>query len=307
MRTISLLLLWGCIVGACCFAQHLFCCGAKNPTASVEKTASTGFLTSGQPKENNRASYSIFGEKSWSIKCLEGDFKKSNSELLTDVENRQDCFTKLSNYQQNHKNQTWLITGDYTSSEKNNTIYRNLGEARAQKIKQVLVNQHGFTPALLSIKGRLVDEVGIVNDTLFNAYRITRSSTITEKHNSGKSENTVATAYRFNQVKPIILYFDLDSNNPNMNSVIRNRFANLIYDLEHHQNMNIHVIGHTDKKGDANYNLQLGKERATSVRDYLIQNGIPSSRIQISSEGERRPISSIDSENRRAEVTIIKN
>lgn len=39
------------------------------------------------------------------------------------------------------------------------------------------------------------------------------------------------------------------------------------------------VVGHTDIKGSESYNYELGLNRATSVRDYMIQQGIPADRI----------------------------
>lgn len=305
MRTILLLLLWLVIVGACCFAQSIFCCGSgvDQAVSKADNSLKTGAVVHSSARKN----YSITGENNWSINCLEGDFEKSNPNLLVDTENRKACFTKLSDYQKEHQTQKWLITGDYTDSEVNNTIYRNLGEARAQKVKQVLVNQYGFVPALLEIEGRKVNEAAFVNDTLWNGYRISRSTLLTVDENNKESNINREPTYRFDQAKPITLHFDLNSDSPKMNADIRNRFANLIYDLENNSNLNVHVIGHTDTKGDANYNLKLGQERAVSVQEYLVRNGIPNTRIQTSSQGEMKPISSVDAENRRAEVTIIKN
>ncbi|MBK1647509.1 flagellar motor protein MotB [Rhabdochromatium marinum] len=39
------------------------------------------------------------------------------------------------------------------------------------------------------------------------------------------------------------------------------------------------VVGHTDSVGSQNYNYGLGMRRATTVRDYMIQQGLPTSRI----------------------------
>lgn len=39
------------------------------------------------------------------------------------------------------------------------------------------------------------------------------------------------------------------------------------------------VVGHTDSVGSEAYNYQLGMRRATTVRDYMIQQGLPASRI----------------------------
>ena len=55
---------------------------------------------------------------------------------------------------------------------------------------------------------------------------------------------------------------------------------------------------------EASSNLTLGMERAQSIKDYLINNGLAASRIAIDSKGESQPISKDDAINRRVEVTV---
>lgn len=52
----------------------------------------------------------------------------------------------------------------------------------------------------------------------------------------------------------------------------------------------ITLIGHTDRLGDANYNQQLGLERAKTVRDYLIGQGISAELIHYQTAGETQPV-----------------
>jgi peptidoglycan-associated lipoprotein len=57
------------------------------------------------------------------------------------------------------------------------------------------------------------------------------------------------------------------------------------------------IEGHTDSTGPDAYNLKLGEERATAVRNYLHdQHGIALSRIEVISYGEARPV--LDNKNR---------
>ena len=71
----------------------------------------------------------------------------------------------------------------------------------------------------------------------------------------------------------------------------------------------ITVDGHCDERGTNEYNLSLGDERATAVRDYLVSLGIPANRIQTVSKGEEEPFCT-DSEagcwsrNRRGHFTV---
>jgi outer membrane protein OmpA-like peptidoglycan-associated protein len=69
------------------------------------------------------------------------------------------------------------------------------------------------------------------------------------------------------------------------------------------------VKGHTDYMGSDEYNQKLSERRANAVRDYLIQKGIASSRIQAVGYSEHRPIADNKTAegralNRRAELEV---
>ena len=79
--------------------------------------------------------------------------------------------------------------------------------------------------------------------------------------------------------------------------------------LRANTDMNFIVEGHCDERGTREYNLALGEQRATAVRDYLVINGIDPDRIKVISYGKEKPAvvgsnSMAWSKNRRA-VTII--
>jgi peptidoglycan-associated lipoprotein len=58
----------------------------------------------------------------------------------------------------------------------------------------------------------------------------------------------------------------------------------------------IMIEGHCDSRGTAEYNLALGERRAVAVRDYLVNLGIPATRIQIVSKGKESGFCSEQSE-----------
>lgn len=71
------------------------------------------------------------------------------------------------------------------------------------------------------------------------------------------------------------------------------------------------IEGHTDSMGRSSTNLRLSEARADTVKDYLIKNGIDSSRLTAKGYGESRPIAtnatkSGRSQNRRIEVNLSK-
>ncbi len=71
----------------------------------------------------------------------------------------------------------------------------------------------------------------------------------------------------------------------------------------------IEVTGHTDSTGSETYNLQLSQQRANSVAQYLIAQGIAPNRILAKGMGESMPIAPNDTPegramNRRVEIRI---
>ena len=79
--------------------------------------------------------------------------------------------------------------------------------------------------------------------------------------------------------------------------------------LRKNSDITIVLEGHADERGTREYNLALGEQRATAVRDYLVIQGIDPDRIKVISYGKEKPAvvgsnTMAWSKNRRA-VTII--
>jgi len=71
--------------------------------------------------------------------------------------------------------------------------------------------------------------------------------------------------------------------------------------------MHVSVEGHTDSIGTDQYNQRLSERRAKTVRDYMVSQGIESSRISTVGFGETKPIADNKTaagraENRRVEI-----
>lgn len=59
--------------------------------------------------------------------------------------------------------------------------------------------------------------------------------------------------------------------------------------LQEHPDATVVIEGHCDAQGTASYNKELGAQRATAARAFLIEQGIAPHRIQIVSLGKERP------------------
>ena len=52
----------------------------------------------------------------------------------------------------------------------------------------------------------------------------------------------------------------------------------------------VEISGHTDSSGDSVVNLELSRERAVAVRDYLVSKGLPSNQLRPIGYGESNPV-----------------
>jgi len=82
--------------------------------------------------------------------------------------------------------------------------------------------------------------------------------------------------------------------------------------LDKYPDTNILLEGHTDSKGTEEYNLNLSRERAQSVSNYLATRGVTPTRFTIMGYGESQPVATNDTDegrqlNRRVEVAIYAN
>ena len=72
----------------------------------------------------------------------------------------------------------------------------------------------------------------------------------------------------------------------------------------------IQIEGHTDSSGSDSYNQLLSERRASSVRDFLLNQGIEPKHTRAVGYGERYPVASNDTaagreQNRRVELTLV--
>ncbi len=76
-----------------------------------------------------------------------------------------------------------------------------------------------------------------------------------------------------------------------------------------HPGLNLQVEGHTDSVGSDDMNQQLSERRAGSVRDYLVQEGVPEAAVTSRGFGKTQPVASNDTaegrqRNRRVELVV---
>lgn len=102
------------------------------------------------------------------------------------------------------------------------------------------------------------------------------------------------------------------TNKSDLNESSKTALAKFAKTLGDYKDTNIMIYGHTDNTGTDAINQPLSENRAKAVRDFLINNGISSSRITTQGFGSTSPVASNDTEagrqqNRRVEVAITAN
>jgi peptidoglycan-associated lipoprotein len=85
-----------------------------------------------------------------------------------------------------------------------------------------------------------------------------------------------------------VFYFEFDKAilNPEARAALRLHAQSLSSNP-----VNIRLEGHADERGTREYNMALGERRANSARDFLVQEGVNGSLIEVISYGEEKAAS----------------
>ena len=116
----------------------------------------------------------------------------------------------------------------------------------------------------------------------------------------------------------IVVTFDESSgvyfatNKFNINEASQTTLNKLVGVFLEYPDTNILVVGHTDSTGDAAYNMELSKNRAYAVTNYLIGKGLSSGRFTTNWFGETQPMYDNNTaegraKNRRVNIAILPN
>lgn len=101
-------------------------------------------------------------------------------------------------------------------------------------------------------------------------------------------------------------------NKSSLTASAKDNLNQVIQIFNEYPHTNIFIVGHTDDVGSQAYNQPLSLERAQSVADYLVSNGIANDRIDVEGAGKLEPRYSNETNegragNRRVEFAITAN
>jgi peptidoglycan-associated lipoprotein len=94
-------------------------------------------------------------------------------------------------------------------------------------------------------------------------------------------------------------YFDYDKADlrTDAQTALNNDSSELRSLLKEFPNTKFVVEGNCDERGSAEYNLALGDRRAKAAQEFLVQIGVPASRLTTISYGQERPVCTDHDEN----------
>ncbi|MDC6385313.1 OmpA family protein [Flagellimonas taeanensis] len=126
--------------------------------------------------------------------------------------------------------------------------------------------------------------------------------------NKGCPEVTEEVQKQLNDYARTILF---DTGKSSIKAESTSVMVDIIQILNEYPNAKFTVEGHTDSVGSESLNQKLSEERANSVRSFLIDKGISSSRLTAIGYGEAKPIATNNTaagrkQNRRVEINLVK-
>jgi OOP family OmpA-OmpF porin len=297
---ILMLILWILLALFLCWKYFCPCCvaagGAKETVAAAAATTAIAKpaekVVMGQWLVNDSSTLNLKSNEH--IKFMRSGFNHLAYNPTVDT-----LVNGTSKYLINNKNRKLLITGYYRQDEKNPSVLPNLGLARANDVKTYLIGK-GVPGNQLDITSKMLTENWWANDTLLSGidFSFSRLTNSNDKLNAIKSRLLG---------KPLTLYFETNQDSISVSSQQRQDFTDLIYYLDNVPSSKLLVSGHTDNKGDRNYNLQLSRERADFAKNYLAKNGsLGLNRMNVNGFGPDKPVGSNDTEQGRAQTRRVE-
>ncbi|MBL19618.1 MAG: cell envelope biogenesis protein OmpA [Flavobacteriaceae bacterium] len=125
---------------------------------------------------------------------------------------------------------------------------------------------------------------------------------------AGPASNNGCPEYPLSMLVDYDINFDLEKYNIDATDV--QRLSTVIKVLLANSDANISIEGHADNTGEESFNNPLSNNRASSIKDYLVNVGIDAGRLSTKAFGESMPKASNDTEegraiNRRVEFKVV--
>ena len=214
-------------------------------------------------------------------------------------------------------NQDLEITGQFAAEEPNpnSEDYLNLGLARADQISSYMINQGVEEDRIIKSYARPSEKDLFTGsmDTIVGGIDLKlvdrASSSRLAENTDDAQDNSSADEAETLTFEPRRLYFETASDYISMDDELRAYLTGVIQYLKQNSDKQLIITGHTDNVGKKTSNMDLGQNRANTVKRYFQEFGLNESQMKATSRGESAPVASNRTEsgrqkNRRVEITI---
>lgn len=236
-----------------------------------------------------KPSFDIHNSDGLSLRAS-GNIKFPQSGETPNVSEVQPQLEQLKDYLAKNPSLQMLLIGRYASHEKNNTSFANLGIARAEALKGILLGQKG-NPQSIITDGVLSDSLYFQADTLIGGIDVIFKRVAPQSETSSNVESS----------PDLTLYFPYAKTDFSHSEEINKKIDNAITYLKAHPNQQVTLTGYTDNKGSDELNLKLSARRAQNVQDFFVRKGLSPEQFKIVPQGKANPQGNNDTEKGRQE------
>lgn len=293
LTLLIILLLW-LILGSFLFNKYV--CGAS-ASAVTPTTAPAPIVSQGDDE------WVIRDRSHFNISSSEYvQFPRSSFAALAPGQSVTQSLAQTAQYLKSNSDRKLTITGYYDTNENNGSIYGDIGLARADAIKRMLISQN--VPAQ-----QLAIASAASSSNFFDGDTLRKGATFAFGEIGDNSQRLERIKNRFT-VEPITVYFGTNQDELNLSSQQRSDIREIIYYLDNVDGSGLSIEGHTDNVGNRQSNINLSQGRADFVREYFTNNGgIATNKMSASGFGPDKPIETNAtpegrSKNRRVEVKL---
>jgi outer membrane protein OmpA-like peptidoglycan-associated protein len=138
----------------------------------------------------------------------------------------------------------------------------------------------------MQVDENLESQIGTESPTFSDNNSMLSQQSSDEKTDILQEENMSKTKLPDQQM---LIYFPANSSRVLGKKTIK-KLKNVVGILLSEMDLKVLLEGHSSNDGDFSINLNLSRQRANIVRDFLIEEGIESNRISVKALGEQEPI-----------------
>ncbi|WMX12855.1 MULTISPECIES: OmpA family protein [unclassified Aureispira] len=206
----------------------------------------------------------------------------------------EDVLKQLVAYLKENPQRQLILTGYNHPDEGNGTVFENLGWARANKMRSLLV-QLGADARQVAIKGVADERLAVFNSALYNKFlpnamgfeldvlQPTRAKQYDRKYAKIEKELKEMQVFRFKD-------FGQKTNKIIMNDKLKAYMNDLILYISMNKKAKIYCVGHSNPSKTKEESAVNGSQRAEYVRGFLKKHGILEDRIETTTAGDSHPL-----------------